>query len=56
LDDPTFPRPIRVSAGVTVFDLEEADQYITAYRPKAAHKSASRRSAKSAHNLPTSRA
>jgi predicted DNA-binding transcriptional regulator AlpA len=31
-DDPTFPQPIKVSAGVTVFDLRDADIYIASKR------------------------
>jgi predicted DNA-binding transcriptional regulator AlpA len=31
-DDPAFPRPIKVSDGVTLFDLRDADTYVASKR------------------------
>jgi predicted DNA-binding transcriptional regulator AlpA len=31
-DDPSFPQPIKVSDGVTLFDLRDADLYVASKR------------------------
>jgi predicted DNA-binding transcriptional regulator AlpA len=39
-DDPAFPRPIKVSDGVTLFDLREADLYVASKRAASVTKDA----------------